>query len=63
MWLPEVGLMQGEGGCRCMGGKSGPLWLVGSEGGRGSLYAWYARSEILRYAQNDKGEWVCALLA
>jgi hypothetical protein len=25
--------------------------------------AWYARSEILRFAQNDKGEWVGALYA
>ena len=42
--------------------ESGACGLVGSEG-RGSLYAWYAREEILRFAQNDKGEWVGALLA
>ena len=50
-------------GTGCRGKKSGPLWLVCSEGGRGSLYAGYARSEILRCAQNDKGEWVGALVA
>ena len=43
--------------------RSGPLGLVGSGEGRGSLYAWYARSEILRCAQNDKGEGVGALCA
>ena len=41
-----------EGGNRV---KSGPLWLVCSEEGGGSLDAWYARSEILTSFRMTRG--------